>query len=70
VAVGAGRLGSVVVAVADSVVESEPDSEAEVVLGSADFRPVSCETRTPIATDARMIKSKASPHCKISYRYL
>jgi hypothetical protein len=68
-AVGAGRLGSVVVGVTDSVVEFASDSEADVVLGSADFRPVSCEAKTPMATDARMIKIKANPHYRVSHEY-
>jgi hypothetical protein len=63
VAVGAGRAGAVVLGMTDSVVDSEVDSESEeVVVGSADFLPVSWDTKTPVAIDARMMNTKASPH--------
>ena len=66
VAVGAGRVGSVALGVVDSVVGLDSESEVEEVAGAAAFLPVSWDTRTPIATDARMMKSRASPHCSLA----
>jgi hypothetical protein len=67
VAVGAGRVGAVVLGVIESVVGLDSESEVEEVGGAADFLPVSWDTRTPIATDARMIKSRASPHYLLAF---
>jgi len=62
VAVGAGRVGAVVLGVDDSVIGLDSESEVEDVAEAAARLPVSWDTRTPIATEARMMKSRASPH--------
>ena len=62
VAVGAGRAGSVVLGEVNSVDGLESESEVDESAGAAGFLPVSWDTRTPIATDANMMKSRANPH--------
>ena len=64
VAVGAGRVG--VVVVFDGSVVSNGEASllvaVDVSAGWDDLRPASWETRTPIATAARITKTRARPH--------
>ena len=66
VAVGAGKVGAVVLGVDESVVGLDSESEVEEVAEAAARLPVSWDTSTPIATEARMIKSRASPHYSLA----
>lgn len=59
---GTGKVGVVLVALCETEVPA-PSSVEDESGASADRRPVSLETSTPIATAARMIKTKANPHC-------
>jgi len=57
-------MGAVEVGIDESVAESKSESESDVdeFDGTAAFLPVSWETNTPIATDARMMNRRARPH--------
>lgn len=62
VAVGAGSVGVEVVCVGSMDWEESLLVLVDDSATSADLRPVSWDTRTPMATAARMTKTRARPH--------